>query len=233
MVTDPLAVVRDLVGSGSTGLLITPLDGGPAGVIGSDLSLLCGPEPDVAVAAAAESVLDSGVPRVIESDRGSWFVEPVRPAPRLVVFGAIAVADSLVPMAAAAGFSVVVVDPRPWLATPDRHPAAMDVRCGVPIEVMEGITVDSGTAVVSFLHEPRLEDPVLMAALSGPAGYVGAMGSGRTTAAKRERLAAAGLTPGQIGRLHAPIGLDIGSVSPNEIAVSVLAEIVAVRRGAS
>jgi xanthine dehydrogenase accessory factor len=125
----------------------------------------------------------------------------------------------------------VVVDPRPWLATSDRHPAASEVHCGEPSEVLEGIQIDSGTAVVSFLHEERLEDPVLRAALVGGAGYVGSMGSRRTTALKRERLLAAGLGDDVVARLHAPIGLDIGSVTPQEIAVAVLGEIVAARRG--
>lgn len=231
MVNEALETIRQLGDRGERGVVVTPLDGATMSVLAADGEVLAGPELATSVATAAREVLDAGTARLVEIDGGSWFVEPVTPPPRLLVFGAIAVADALVPMAAAAGFSVEVVDPRPWLAIAERHPAAVAVHCGVPAEVLESLEVDSGTAIVSFLHETRLEGPVLHAVLTGPAGYVGAMGSRRTTAAKREHLREAGLAEEQIQRLHAPIGLDVGAVTPEEIAVAVLAEIVASRRG--
>ena len=155
----------------------------------------------------------------------------VLPAPRLVVLGAISVADALVPMAAAAGFSVIVIDTRDWLARPERYPAATEVRCGTPVDEMLSVGLDAATAVVSLLHEPRLEDDVLEAALRGPAGFVGSMGSAKTSSAKRDRLKERGIE--NLDRLRAPIGLRIGARTPHEIAVAVLAEIVAVRRGAA
>jgi xanthine dehydrogenase accessory factor len=217
--------------SGGRGAHVIPLAGGDRAVLSEDGMVLAGPEPPGTVVGAVASVVASGRPTIVDHEGTDWFVEPVLPAPRLLVFGAIAVADSLVPMAAAAGFDVEVVDPRPWLATIDRHPTAAAVHCGEPISIFEGMTIDGGTAIVSFLHEERLEDPVLQAALSGPAGYVGSMGSRRTTARKRERLLAAGLDEVTVARLHAPIGLDIAAVTPQEIAVAVLGEVVAVRRG--
>lgn len=232
--TSALEAAREIVASGSRGVLVTTLAGADAGamaLLDGDGSVLAGSEPPSAVQPVATRVLARGTPEVLESDDGSWFVEPVVPAPRLLVLGAIAVADALVPMAAAAGYSVTVVDPRPWLATAERYPDAVEVLCAEPAEILPEFGVDSATAVVSFLHEPRREDPVLQHALAGPAWYVGAMGSRRTTAAKLERLAALGLTEAQIERLHAPIGLDIGAVPPREIAVAVLAEIVATSRG--
>ena len=234
--TGPLDAARRLVDAGGRGTLVTALSGPDAGsscLLGPSGETIEGAEPSPAAVAAAGRVLERGVPEVVEDDAdGSWFVEPVQPPPRVVVFGAIAVADALVPMAAAAGYSVVVVDPRPWLATADRYPDADEVHCGEPSEVVDRIDIDAATAVVSFLHEPRHEDPVLRAALASPAWYVGAMGSRRSTAAKRERLADAGVSDEQLDRLHAPIGLDIGAVPPREIAVAVLAELVAVSRGA-
>jgi xanthine dehydrogenase accessory factor len=228
-----IEALRALADEGGRGAHITNLDEAEGAVLASDGALLGGVAPPATVVDSVVDVLATGRPTVVEVDGSEWFVEPVLPPPRLLVFGAIAVADALVPMAAAAGFDVEVVDPRPWLATAERHPSATAVHCGEPIEVLRGLSIDAGTAVVSFLHEERLEDPVLRAALEGAAGYVGSMGSRRTTALKRERLLASGLDESVVARLHAPIGLDIAAVSPEEIAVAVLAEIVAVRRGSA
>lgn len=228
-----LEAIRALRDRGEPGALVTPLGDGDPAVLAGLGELLAGPEPPADVGRAVRDVIGAGAPTIVEEGGSEWFVEPLLPAPRLLVFGAIAVADALVPMAAVAGFDVTVIDPRPWLADPARHPGAATVICGSPVEVLDTVSLDPGTAVVSFLHEPRLEDPVLEWALTGRAGYVGAMGSRSTTAAKRERLAARGLAPDRIDRLHAPIGLAVGAVTPEEIAVAVLAEIVAVRRGSS
>lgn len=230
--SDALDALRALAASGDRGVHVTPLDGAASTVLALDGDVLAGPEPPVPVRDAAADVVASGTPLVVEDGDDGWFIEPVLPPPRLIVLGAIAVADALVPMAAAAGFAVEVVDPRPWLATAERYPDAVAVHHGDPIAIFDDLVVDAGTAVVSFLHEERLEDPVLGSALSGPAGYVGAMGSRRTTALKRERLRASGVPEDAVARLHAPIGLNIAAVSPQEIAVAVLGEIVAVRRGA-
>jgi xanthine dehydrogenase accessory factor len=231
-VTEPIDALRRLASTGRRGVHVIPLEGGDPSVLDGNGMLLTGDSLPREVQESVPTVLEQGVPHVVEADGGSWFVEPVMPPPRLLVFGAIAVADALVPMAAAAGFVVEVIDPRPWLATATRHPAAAAVHCGDPAEVIPGLDTDDGTVIVSFLHEPHLEDPVLQWALEGPAGYVGSMGSGRTTAAKRARLVEAGVEESVVERLHAPIGLQIGSVTPQEIAIAVLAEIVAVRRNA-
>jgi xanthine dehydrogenase accessory factor len=183
------------------------------------------------VVAAAAVVLDRGTPQTIESEGESWFVEPVTPPPKLIVLGAIAVAEALAPMATAAGYAVHVIDTRDWLATEAKFPSAVSVRCGTPLEMLREVGIDTATSVVSFLHEARLEDEVLIESLRSPARYVGSMGSNKTTEAKRSRLSAAGLDDVSLERLRAPIGLSIGSRSSQEIAVSVLAEVVAVGRG--
>jgi xanthine dehydrogenase accessory factor len=183
------------------------------------------------VVAAAAVVLDRGTPQTIESEGESWFVEPVTPPPKLIVLGAIAVAEALAPMATAAGYAVHVIDTRDWLATEAKFPSAVSVRCGTPLEMLREVGIDTATSVVSFLHEARLEDEVLIESLRSPARYVGSMGSNKTTEAKRSRLSAAGLDDVSSERLRAPIGLSIGSRSSQEIAVSVLAEVVAVGRG--
>jgi xanthine dehydrogenase accessory factor len=234
MVTDVLAAASALVAEGRRGVMATCVSGPSVGLTAlfdTDGSLLAGEGP--AIPDRITDVDHSGVPKMISHGDSSWFVEPVVPAPRLLVLGAISVADALVPMAAAAGFAVTVIDPREWLARTDRYPEATTVRCGEPSGELRQAGIDSATAVVSFLHEPRLEDEVLQISLASSAPYVGSMGSSRTTAAKRQRLAEAGLSPTEVDRLHAPIGLDIGAQTPKEIAVAILAEIVAATRGAA
>lgn len=234
MVSDVLDVVRRLVESGRRVVLATCIRGselGSSAVIDASGTSLAGvPAPDAVRAAVAE-VMRTSVPTTVEEGDSAWFLEPAVPPPRMFVFGAISVADALVPMAAAAGYDVVVIDQRDWLARPERYPSASAVLCGVPADLVSTLDFDEATAVVSFLHEGRLEDPVLRAALASPARFVGAMGSRKTTAAKLERLREAGVPPEQVERLRAPIGLDLGSRTPQEIAVAILAQVVASRRG--
>lgn len=159
---------------------------------------------------------------------GSWLVQPYLPAPRLVVVGGTHIAQRLAAMAPLAGWSVEVIDPRPGFATEERFPGAT-VHQADPAAVLGRRRVDARTAVVVLSHQPSIDDPVLIEALAGPAMYVGALGSRRTHALRVERLAAAGLTAAQIGRLSAPVGLDIGAKGPGGIAVSILAEMVSHR----
>ncbi len=234
MVNEILAAARALTAAGDRGAMATLIDGPEAGraVLVDEVGvILQGHDLPAAVAAVVPAVLEQGKPRVAEGDDSSWFIEPVLPPPKLIVLGAIAAADALVPMAIAAGFATHVIDIRDWLADEGRFPGAASVRCGVPIEMLQEVGVDVATSVVSFLHDARLEDEVLIESLSRPARYTGSMGSGKSSSAKRERLAAAGVDPTLLDRLCAPIGLSIGSKTPQEMAVAVLAEVVAVGGG--
>lgn len=159
------------------------------------------------------------------------FVDVHAPPPRLVIVGAVHIAQSLIPMAVMTGYDVVVVDPREAFATPERF-AGVTLTHDWPDEALEALRPDARTAIVTLTHDPKLDDPALRIALRSPAFYVGALGSRKTHAKRVERLEAAGLSAGEIGRLHAPVGLAIGARSPAEIAVSILAQITAVRRGA-
>lgn len=229
-----LHAARSMIDAGQRGVMATAISGGRAGSCGlldPDGGLIAGDGLPAAVTEVADTTLASGLPTVVEESGVSWFVEPVIPAPSLLVFGAVAVADSLVPMAITAGYTVHVVDTRDWLASAARYPGAASVRCEVPADAFKRLSVDSATSVVSLLHEARLEDPVLQMSLEAGARYVGSMGSRVTTEAKLARLAAAGVAPDVLARLHAPIGLAIGARTPQEIAVSILAEVVAVGRG--
>lgn len=184
-----------------------------------------------ALAAEAEAAIRDDAARSVALGAESWFVHPHNPPLRLVVVGAVHIAQALVPMAAALGFAVTVVDPRRAFATAERMGGGVTISTDWPDEAMAALAPDARTAVVTLTHDPKLDDPALGVALRSPAFYVGALGSRRTHAKRVARLAEAGLTEAEIGRIHAPVGLDIGAVSAPEIAVSILAQIVAARRG--
>jgi len=175
--------------------------------------------------------LDAEVPpgpsRVLELDGTQVFVEVLGPPPRLLVVGAIDTAEELCRAAKALGWRTAVIDPRPALATRDRLPSPDELTVAWPDE----LEADGDTAVVVLTHEERLDVPALTKALAGDAFYVGAMGSRRTQAKRRERLLEAGLDEEQLERLAGPAGLDLGAHSPAEMAVSILAEVLAVRAG--
>lgn len=152
-------------------------------------------------------------------------------APRkLIVIGAVHIAQALAPMATAVGFAVSVIDPRPLFATVERLPGVTVITERVD-KAMAGFVLDRRSALVALAHDAILDDPALKAALASPAYYIGCLGSRRTHAARLERLREAGFADDALARLHAPIGLDIGGRSPGEIAVSILAEIIAAGNG--
>jgi xanthine dehydrogenase accessory factor len=158
------------------------------------------------------------------------FTLVLRPNPRLILVGAVHIAQKLVPLARLADFAVTVVDPRAAFASAERFP---DVALAHdwPDKAVAALKPDSATAVVTLTHDPKLDDPGLIAALVSDAFYVGALGSRKTHGRRLERLAAEGLGEPQLGRIHAPVGLPLGAISPGEIAVSIMAEIVAARHG--
>ncbi len=161
-----------------------------------------------------------------------FFVRTYARPPRLFVIGAAHISQFLAPMATLAGFEVTVIDPRRAFATPERF---ADVRLvhRWPDEALAELKLDATSAVVTLTHDPKLDDPALIAALNSPAFYVGALGSKRTHAKRVARLTEAGLAE-KIGRIHAPVGLDLGGRAPREIAVSILAQVIQMRyRGAA
>ena len=184
-----------------------------------------------ALEAATLEALRADKPATVEVGGTAWFIHPHNPAPRMIVVGAVHVAQALVPMAAAAGFAVTVVDPRRAFATEERFADGAAVMTEWPDDAMNALAPDERTAVVTLTHDPKLDDPALDAALRSPAFYVGALGSRRTHAKRVERLTELGHAPEAIARIHAPIGLDIGAMTAPEIALSIVAEVVSARRG--
>ncbi|SHH13555.1 XdhC family protein [Pollutimonas bauzanensis] len=166
---------------------------------------------------------------MLESSDGALFARCYAKAPRLIVVGAVHITQALAPMAAIAGFEVVVVDPRRAFATPERLPN-VTVTTAWPDEALAGLGLDARTAVVTLSHDPKLDDPALIAALRSPCFYIGALGSTRTHAKRVERLAQAGCADA-IPRIHAPIGLSLGGRSPAEVAVAIIAQIIKARYG--
>lgn len=176
-----------------------------------------------------EKRLRSGKSGTEETADGNVFLTVFAPPLRLVVTGAVHISQELAPIAQRLGFDVTIIDPRTAFATEERF-AGIKLLAEWPDKVLPGIGVDAHTAFVALTHDPKIDDPALLHALSKDCFYIGALGSRKTHGARLERLKANGMSDAQLARIHAPIGLDIGAVSPAEIAVSILAEIVGTLR---
>lgn len=179
--------------------------------------------------AASDAAVAGGASRKAAAPEGEIFVDVLSPPPRLVVVGGVHIAIPLVALAKTLGFHTTVVDPREGFGNAARFPHADRIVGAWPDRALAEIGLDAATAVAVLTHDPKLDDPALTVALRGPAFYVGALGSSRTQEKRRNRLMEAGLSEAEIGRLYAPIGLDIGGRSPEEIALSIMAQIVAAR----
>lgn len=169
---------------------------------------------------------------VVDEAGEEVFLNVFTPPPRLVLIGAVHISQALYPMARATGYDVTIIDPRTAFATPERFPDVTLI-AEWPDEPLRQLGIDRYTALATLTHDPKIDDPALTAALANAPFYIGALGSSRTHAKRVERLKAAGFTDADIARIHAPIGLDIGAVSPAEIAVAVLAQITAALRKAA
>jgi xanthine dehydrogenase accessory factor len=182
------------------------------------------------IARALEDAFRRNKSLAVEGSDGDVFINVFNPTIRLVIVGAVHVAQQIVPMARALGHQVIVIDPRSAFATEQRFGDAEVVR-DWPDEALAKIGIDGRTALVVLSHDPRIDDPALIVALASDAFYVGALGSRKTHAKRVERLLKAGVSPDAIERVHAPIGLDIGAEGAAEIALSIIAEITAEQRG--
>jgi xanthine dehydrogenase accessory factor len=178
-------------------------------------------------AAAALAEDRSGTQRIDGTD---WFLHAYNPPLRLIVVGAVHIAQALVPFASEVGFAVTVVDPRRGFASDERFPN-VTIRTDWPDEAMAALAPDHRTAVVTLTHDPKLDDPALDQALRSDAFYIGALGSRRTHAARLGRLAALGHSEAALARIKGPVGLNLEAVTAPEIGLSIAAELVAARRG--
>ena len=159
-----------------------------------------------------------------ETPQGRVFLTVHVPSARLVITGAVHISQALAPMAALVGYDVTIVDPRTAFASQERFPD-VKVIAEWPDAALPPLNIDRYTAFVALTHDPKIDDPALMHALQRDCFYIGALGSKKTHARRVDRLKQAGISDAAVARIHAPIGLSIGAVSPAEIAVSILAEI--------
>lgn len=201
-------------------IMVTALDTGAARVV------VDRPSPDDPLAAELAAAFASGKARSIAQGGKSFFLNPHLPAARLVIIGAVHISQALAPMAAQAGFDVTIIDPRTAFATSERF-AGQSLIADWPEEALADAPLDRWTAVATVTHDPKIDDWPLIAALRAECFYVGALGSRKTHARRVERLQAAGLSDEEIARICAPIGLAIGAASPAEIAVAILAQVIA------
>lgn len=204
-------------------VLVTDLDGAAARLV-TEAELAGDPLEE-----ELRKALRTGRSGVIEGTR-TFLTVQVPPA-RMVVIGAVHISQALVPMARLVGYDPVIIDPRTAFATPERFPG-VDLRVEWPDVALPPLGLDRYTAFIALTHDPKIDDPALIHAFQKGCFYIGALGSRRTHAKRIERLTAAGIAPEDMARIRAPIGLAIGAISPAEIAVSILAEVVeAWRRG--
>jgi xanthine dehydrogenase accessory factor len=202
------------------------LESGEERLLASESEL---PAEEAALVAAVRDAFAEDEGGLVETTRGPVFVQPFNPPPRLAIVGAVHIAQSLAVFARDVGHAVIVIDPRQGFLTEARFPG-VELSHAWPDEALDAYGLDARSAVVTLSHDSKLDDPALHAALRSNAYYVGALGSQRTQAKRRARLAEAGFDAATIARIHGPVGLDIGAATPTEIALSIAAELVACLR---
>ena len=237
MVT-PLEAIEEILLSESFGSVITFVSGpetGQKAVLSADGAVVAGAMPrDIAadLVADALALMSHEQHRSLEYGDRAVFIETLAPPPDLIVFGAVHIGQSLAAFASQMGYRVTVVDSRGAFATEERFPMAERILVGWPDQLMDQLSLDRRTWIVVLTHDQRHEDPVLEAALKSDVRYIGTMGSRRTHGLRLERLRSKGFTDADLDRIHGPVGLDIGAETPQEVAVSILAEMTMVRYGA-
>lgn len=232
-----LAAAREIVADGRTGALVTLLSGPHRWerlVVDEEGCAIGDPHGlvDDGASALLAGLIEREATGVVELGETEVFVEVIGPGPTLVICGAGPIAEALSAMAGSSGFAVDVIDPRHAFLRSERFPTARSVRQGWPDQLLALDALDSRTYVVSLLHEARFEADLLPLLLRSSVRYIGALGSRRTHEARLERLREEGFAETDLERIHGPVGLDIGAETAEEIAVSILAEMVAIRRGA-
>ncbi len=219
------AAVVTIVRGGVPGTRILLIDNEATGSL-SDLAL------DDAASQAARDGVASGKSGLVALSPGiDAFVDVFLPPPLMVVIGAVHVAQAVVAVARPLGYRIVVVDARQTLASPERFPDVDELIVAWPDDAYTQLPIGKSSAIVILTHDPKFDEPAILGALQTDAGYIGAVGSRKTNVDRRQRLLEAGATDVQIDRVHGPIGLNIGGGTPEEMAISIVAEIIAVRNG--
>lgn len=236
--TEVNAAIQAILDAEQFGSVATIVDGpsvGEKAVIDGAGTIVAGSLPEeigADILSDAVTLMGHEQHRALEYGEHSVFIETLAPPPDLLVFGAVHIGQALTSFGTQMGFRVTVVDSRAPFVTEERFPAAHRLLVGWPRDLMDQLTFDRRTWVVVLSHDPRHETPPLEAALKADTRYIGAMGSRRTHGLRVERLRELGFGDEEIERIHSPVGLDIGAETPQEVAVSILAEMTMVRYGA-
>lgn len=223
MKIETLKEILNVRGEKRAAVLVTNLRSGEERLIeAADLAAMQSTDPELVEQLAA--ALRSDKSTTLDTSDGPLFLNVYNPALRMIIVGAVHIAQPLARMAALTGYGVTVVDPRRSFATEDRFPGVA-LSSEWPDDALNELAPDARTAIVTLTHDPKLDDPALEVALKSKAFYIGSLGSNRTHAARKERLAEAGFSAVDMARIHGPVGLNIRAKSPAEIAVSILAQI--------
>ena len=232
---EPALAFAALAREGGRGALITRMDDGRHVLVrvdGTRLGSLGDEDLEQEAATAAERLLWLERSEQQPLDGVPVFIDVTAPPPRLIVVGAIDLAEALAKLASIAGWRAFVTDPRGRFATAERFPSAERVVAGWPAKAVAQLGgIDRATSIVVLTHDPKIDDAALAVALRSDAAYIGVMGSRRMQAQRRERMLELGFTDADVERLSGPVGLDLGALTPQETALSVMAEIIAVRHG--
>ncbi|HEV2127624.1 MAG TPA: XdhC/CoxI family protein [Thermomicrobiales bacterium] len=229
---------RRLAAEGTTAVVATVVEGD---LVGSKALITSG---EITMGSLGSEALDESALRAVSTSAGTpasgllevdegtrIFLDVFEPSRQLIIFGAVHIAQALDTFARRLGYRVVVVDARRALATRERFPDADQLLVAWPADAYEQLTVTPNTAIAILSHDPKFDEPALLGALETGARYIGAVGSSKTNADRRQRLLDAGVSEEQIARVRGPIGLDLGGSTPEEMAVSILAEMIAVTHG--
>jgi xanthine dehydrogenase accessory factor len=225
------ALLQELLtmrGAGKPVALITMLESGTQGLVSAETpgSLA---DIDETALEAARTALRLDRSGTVETPSGEAFVQVFMPPRRMFIIGAVHIAQTLVPMAMLSGYEVAVIDPRRAFATDERFPS-VEVIKEWPDRALQRLMPDRQSVVIALTHDPKLDEPALRTALQTDAFYIGALGSKKTQADRRERLRVSGFDDRALARIHGPIGLSIGAKTPAEIAISIMGEVTQVLR---
>jgi xanthine dehydrogenase accessory factor len=224
MKREMLRTLQSIRAGGGAAVVVSEMSGAWQTLLDGDLNVLHGPALSEAMTGAVVAAQRTDRSQVVETDGARMFVQLFSQPLRMIIIGAVHIAQFLAPMAVLADYQVVVVDPRRSFAADERFPGVSMHKIW-PDDALQQLKPDRRTAIVTLTHDPKIDDPALIEALKSQAFYIGSLGSRRTHAKRVERLTDAGCSAGDIARIHAPVGLNINAKSPAEIAVSALAQV--------